>query len=196
MPTEFSAEQFVWNRVVAGFDARTRLDAGALLLRGTEGAIDLIGRFAQYGTGPLSHTTRVRLKSLLSNYESLASDAMVSVIACPTMFTLICSTAGVGKRDGAACFSIAWPMLMRLSAITPSPTQRCIPASPLYLQRSSPCRRLTTLMRPSHPVRHFCPLRNQRFFCSRLRSGLLVERLGMQTRLTPIVFAVPSFLVE
>src|SRR5258707_730628 len=82
-------------------------------------------------------------------------------------------------------------MLMRLSAITPSPTQRCIPASPLYLQRSSPCRRLTTLMRPSHPVRHFWPLRNQRFFCSRLRSGLLVERLGMQTRLTPIAFACP-----
>src|SRR5882672_8787610 len=37
-------------------------------------------------------------------------------------------------------------------------------------------------MRPSHPVRHFWPLRNQRFLCSRLRSRLLVERLGMQTR--------------
>ena len=35
MPTECSAEPFVWNRVVAGFDARTRLDAGALLLRGS-----------------------------------------------------------------------------------------------------------------------------------------------------------------
>src|SRR5215471_11435633 len=33
------------------------------------------------------------------------------------------------------------------------------------------------------------PLRNQRFFCSRLRSGLLVERLGMQTRLMPFAFA-------
>jgi hypothetical protein len=32
-------------------------------------------------------------------------------------------------------------------------------------------------MRPSRPVRHFWPLRNQRFFCSRLRSALLVERL-------------------
>jgi hypothetical protein len=30
----------------------------------------------------------------------------------------------------------------------------------------------------THPVRHFWPSRNQRFFCSRLRSGLLVERLG------------------
>jgi hypothetical protein len=51
---------------------------------------------------------------------------------------------------------------------------------------SRPWRRLTTLMRPSHPVRHFWPLRNQRFFCSCFRSGLFVERLGMQTRLTPI----------
>src|SRR6516162_3897152 len=79
-------------------------------------------------------------------------------------------------------------MLTRLSAITPRPTQRFIPAFPLYRLRLSPCRRLTTLMRPSHPVRHFWPLRNQRFFCSRLRSGLLVERLGMQTRLTPFAF--------
>src|SRR5580693_3421316 len=66
-------------------------------------------------------------------------------------------------------------MLTRLSAITPRPTQRLIPASPLYRLRPSPCRRLTTLMRPSQPVRHFWPLRNQRFFCSRLRSGLLRE---------------------
>jgi len=29
-------------------------------------------------------------------------------------------------------------------------------------------------MRPSHPVRHFWPLRSQRFFCSRLRSRLSV----------------------
>src|ERR1700724_4225089 len=88
------------------------------------------------------------------------------------------------------------PMLMRLSAITPNPTQRFIPASPLYRLRLSPCRRLITLIRPSEPVRHFWPLRNQRFFCSRLRSGLLVERLGMQTRLTPSAFAAASFLAE
>src|SRR6516164_9148810 len=73
---------------------------------------------------------------------------------------------------------MARPMLMRLSEITPSPTQRFIPASPLWRQRLRPCRRFTTLMRPSHPVRHFWPLRNQRFFCSRRRSALLVERLG------------------
>jgi hypothetical protein len=30
----------------------------------------------------------------------------------------------------ADCFSIAWPILMMLSAINPSPTQRFIPASP------------------------------------------------------------------
>jgi hypothetical protein len=80
--------------------------------------------------------------------------------------------------------------------MTPSPTQRFIPASPLYRLRLSPCRRLTTLTRPSHPVRHFWPLRNQRFFCSRLRSGLLVERLGIQTRLTPLALAAASFLAE
>ena len=55
---------------------------------------------------------------------------------------------------------------------------------------------LATLMRPSQPVRHFWQLRNQRFFCSRLRSGLLVERFGMHTRLTPLAFAAASFLPE
>jgi hypothetical protein len=55
-----------------------------------------------------------------------------------------------------------------LSAMQPSATQRF-----LLRQRVSPCRRLTTLMRPSYRVRL---LRNQRFFCSRLRSVLLLER--------------------
>ncbi len=62
--------------------------------------------------------------------------------------------------------------------------------------RLSPYRRLTTQMRPSHPVRHFWPLRNQRFFRSRLRSAHLVERLGMQTRFPPLAFAAASFLAE
>src|ERR1700755_625626 len=39
-------------------------------------------------------------------------------------------------------------------------------------------RRLLTLMRPSHPVRHRWPLRNHRFFCSRFRAALLEERIG------------------
>ncbi len=95
---------------------------------------------------------------------------------------------GLGGRIGA--------IRRRLSPTTPQPTQRRMPLSPLYRQQSRPWRRLTTLMRPSDPVRHFCPLRNQRFFCSRLHSGLLVERLGTQTRLTPLAFAAASFLPE
>jgi hypothetical protein len=79
-------------------------------------------------------------------------------------------------------------MLRILSAIIPRPIQRCIPRKPLYRQRRRPCRRLATLIRPSHSVRHFWPSRNQRFFCSRLRSTLLAERFGMQTRLTPLAF--------
>jgi hypothetical protein len=43
--------------------------------------------------------------------------------------------------------------MIRLSAITPQPTQRCI-------QRLRPWRPLLTLMRPSHLVRHRWPLRN------------------------------------
>src|SRR6202023_4134704 len=96
----------------------------------------------------------------------------------------------------AVCLAIARPMLMRLSAITPSPTQRFIPLSPLYRQRLRPCRRLATPLRPSHPVRHFWPFRNQRFFCSRLRSALLVLRLGTQTLLTPFSLATASLLAE
>src|SRR5450631_2523685 len=61
------------------------------------------------------------------------------------------------------------PMWMRLSAITPRPTHRFIPQSPLYLDLCSPWRRLRTLMRPSQPVRHFCSFLNQRFFCFSLR---------------------------
>src|SRR5215471_12319684 len=55
----------------------------------------------------------------------------------------------------------------------PSPTQRLMPTSPRYRQRLRPCRRLATLMRPSQPVRHFWPLRNQRFFCSRFAFEVL-----------------------
>jgi hypothetical protein len=51
-------------------------------------------------------------------------------------------------------------------------------------QRSRPWRSFKRLIRPSLPVRHFWALRNQRCFSSFLRSGLLVERLGMATRLT------------
>jgi hypothetical protein len=66
------------------------------------------------------------------------------------------------------CFSMAWPILMTLSAMMPSPTQRFIPASPFIAAAAEPMSPLA-LMRPSHPVRHFLPLRNHRFFCSCLR---------------------------
>ena len=62
-------------------------------------------------------------------------------------------------------------MVTRLSQIVPRPTQ---------------------LILPSHPVLHFCPFLNQRVFCRFLRSGLLVERLGTETRLTPISWAAFS----
>src|SRR6202140_3363018 len=65
-----------------------------------------------------------------------------------------------------------------------------------HRQRLSPCRRLSTLMRPSHPVLHFCPFLNQRFFCSSFSAALLVERLGTETRFTPICFAMATFLAE
>ena len=42
----------------------------------------------------------------------------------------------------------------------------------------------------------FLTLTEPTFLCSRLRSALLVERLGMQTRLTPVAFAAASFLRE
>jgi hypothetical protein len=46
------------------------------------------------------------------------------------------------------------------------------------------------------PVRHFWSLPIYRFFCSRLRSALLVERLGMQSRLTPLTLATASLLLD
>ena len=48
-------------------------------------------------------------------------------------------------------------------------------------------------MRPSHPVRHFCAVLNQRVFCRFLRCSLLVEWLGTDTRLTPS-FSACSFV--
>ena len=66
------------------------------------------------------------------------------------------------------------------------PDQHFIPLSPLYRKRLSPCPLLVTLTSG----------RNQRFFCSRLRLGLLVERLGAQMRLTPLDLAAASFLAQ
>jgi hypothetical protein len=46
---------------------------------------------------------------------------------------------------------ITWPKLIRLSAITPRPTQRFIPSSPRYRRRLRPWRRLATLMPVAEP---------------------------------------------
>jgi len=60
------------------------------------------------------------------------------------------------------CSARQRPIWITLSAITLSPTQRCMPWNPRYKQRRIPCLRFRALMRPSHPVRHRCPRRNQR----------------------------------
>jgi hypothetical protein len=86
----------------------------------------------------------------------------------------------------AGCNAKQRPIWMMLSAITPRPTQRCMPLNPRYRQRFNPWRRFSTLMRPSHPVRQRCPARNQRDLCNFLRSLLLVLGLGTATRVTPI----------
>jgi hypothetical protein len=90
-------------------------------------------------------------------------------------------------------------MLIRLSAMTPRPTQRCIPSNPLYRHRRRPCRRLATLIRPSHPVCHFWPLRNQfppLSFTLRALGGAIGDTDTTQTRLTPMAFAFASFFAE
>jgi hypothetical protein len=48
----------------------------------------------------------------------------------PAGYCGLIDSGGAGAY-GAACFSIVRPILRMLSAITPSPTQRFIPASPL-----------------------------------------------------------------
>src|SRR5579864_6544758 len=88
------------------------------------------------------------------------------------------------------------PIWMRLSAITPKPTQRWKPSHPLYRQRSSPWRRFSVLIRPSEPVRQRCPFLNQRLFCSLRRSWLRVLRLGTETYFTPISYRVSSLSWE
>jgi hypothetical protein len=97
-------------------------------------------------------------------------------------------------RNRFKCKMRAYHAFIQAGVVAQGLLQYLAIAAPKFeRQRLSPCRRLTTLT-PSHPVRHFWPLRNQRFF--RLRSALLVERLGTQKRLTPFAFAVTSFLAE
>src|SRR2546430_1237648 len=54
-----------------------------------------------------------------------------------------------------------------------------MPSSPRYRQRFKPCRRLSTLIRPSHPVRQAWAWRNHRFFCNSRHSTLFVDRFGI-----------------
>ena len=93
---------------------------------------------------------------------------------------------------GPRVFFISRPMLTTLSAVTPRARPPVHFDVTFVAAAVEPCRRLVTLTLSSDPVRHFRQLRNQRFFCSRLRLRLLVERLGMQTR-TP---RVHIFIVE
>ena len=51
-------------------------------------------------------------------------------------------------------------------------------------------------MRPSHPVRHFCPRLNQRCLCSLRRSSLRVLLFGIETYFTPSACAGASFAWE
>ena len=67
-----------------------------------------------------------------------------------------------GSPIQVSCRAGQRPIWITLSAITLSPTQRCMPWNPRYKQRRIPCLRFSALMRPSHPVRHRCPRRNQR----------------------------------
>ena len=59
-------------------------------------------------------------------------------------------------------------------------------------QRSSPCRRLSTLIRPSQPTRHRCPRRNQRCRSYARRAGDFGPRRGNITRRTPRSIAACS----
>ena len=55
--------------------------------------------------------------------------------------------------------------------------------------------RLTSASSRHAPLQYAFPER-LRFFCSFLRSALLVERLGMDRRFTPMAWAAASFLAE
>jgi hypothetical protein len=74
-----------------------------------------------------------------------------------------CGAAGLGRFRVSA-----WPVLTRFSAMSPD-------ADRLRLRR---CRDLITLMRPSHLVRHFWPLPNQRFFLLTLAGFALARAVG------------------
>jgi hypothetical protein len=74
-------------------------------------------------------TSKRRTGSGLDLSKSSVSDTCLTARLSGRTFARHLELFGGGL--GAACFSIARPILRMLSAITPSPTQRFIPASPL-----------------------------------------------------------------
>ena len=80
--------------------------------------------------------------------------------------------------------------------MTPRPTQRLHAGWSLVAAAVQAVASLQETDATFAPVRHFWALRNHRFFCSCLRSALLVERLGIATRLTPRACAAASLRAE
>ena len=109
---------------------------------------------------------------------------------------------GSRPRRGAAlhlypaAVAMTRPMLIRLSAITPSPTHLSIPSGPRYRLRFNPWRRFKTLIRPSQPHRQRCPFLNHLFFCSCRRGSLRVWRFGTATHFTPFCCTACSLAWE
>ena len=62
------------------------------------------------------------------------------------LFQSFISLTGFSSHFGARSAKV-FPISIGLSAMTPNPTHRFMPASPRYRQRFNPCRRLTTLIR-------------------------------------------------
>ncbi len=114
--------------------------------------------------------------SLLSGEEMTAHDSFFCRLPRP---------ACVSDRFISALFRYAaarafkkFAVLIRLSAMTPSPTQRAVPSASRYRHRRRPCRRLSTLMRPSQPTRQRCPRRNQRCRSCARRAGVFPPGRG------------------
>src|SRR5215471_11161454 len=118
------------------------------------GSSRLPGLLAEYISGRLDrYRPDERSKIVLATFRRKIHDFRDDATWPPARQTRRDSPAGFTiaavRRAvyGSPWFWIARPILMRLSASTPSPTQRLMPTSPRYRQRLRPCRRLATLMR-------------------------------------------------
>jgi len=108
---------------------------------------------------PFQRSTPSYFPRKLSVFEIVAVDARKARPAGGCRRVLKSMIDSGDRRYGAACFSMARPMLMMMSAITPSPTQRSF--------RHRPCigsgRDVPPLAHADASlasVRHFWPLRN------------------------------------